>query len=354
MHYTQEAFTIDELEQILEAFTKGDPDNDGKDNTFGISACDDIVYSWNTVMGSFGYAYRYNINVEGKLYEWCIAPQHREFLKLANKWFKNGWLDPEFVTLNRTKMWEKITAGIIGYWNDPFNYVDPTSEGLKKRPPMSIPQYNSNAKILIATGEIGKDGKRGVGQWTAGGEFNDNFFINKNVDDEKLIRILRIFDYINLDSEGVILSNWGEEGVHFKWSGEAHKSPPIRLDGMGSKQGFGFYNLDILTDENVKYNYTEVPLKIYQWASTEGLKYVIKPYRWDFFNETKYADVNSKYGSGLQTIWKEFFYKAIVGEVNINDDAVWDAYVQKWLKEGGAELLAELEKAPVVEELSKK
>ena len=51
----------------------------------------------------------------------------------------------------------------------------------------------------------------------------------------------------------------------------------------------------------------------------------------------------------LNTLTTEFSAKAIVGEVDINDDAVWDEYVADYLKFGGAEILDELLKAPVYE-----
>ena len=55
------------------------------------------------------------------------------------------------------------------------------------------------------------------------------------------------------------------------------------------------------------------------------------------------------YGESLDTIRDEFFFAAVTGEIDI--DAEWDNYVQTWMDAGGTEYMAELEKAPIVDDI---
>ena len=75
----------------------------------------------------------------------------------------------------------------------------------------------------------------------------------------------------------------------------------------------------------------------------------IEPYRYDLFNETNEGDVESRYGAQLETIEEEFRMNGITGVIDIENE--WDDYVSTWLNNGGQELLSELEKAPLVEDI---
>ena len=59
----------------------------------------------------------------------------------------------------------------------------------------------------------------------------------------------------------------------------------------------------------------------------------------------------AKYAGGLDTIRDEFIWGAITTDMDI--DAEWDGYVQKWLSAGGSEVNAEMAKMPIVAELRK-
>ena len=76
--------------------------------------------------------------------------------------------------------------------------------------------------------------------------------------------------------------------------------------------------------------------------------YTTRSHRADFRTETDFEDLRQRFMSTLNTMWSEFFYKGITGQIDV--DAEWDAYVQAWSDAGGADIVAELEKAPIVDE----
>jgi hypothetical protein len=68
--------------------------------------------------------------------------------------------------------------------------------------------------------------------------------------------------------------------------------------------------------------------------------------RLDLKGETNLAEVNERYGTQLQTMFEEFFYQGILGDIDV--DAEWDGYVSQFMRNGGEELIAEYKKAPLV------
>ena len=69
IYYTDGAYTIEELEEILKAFTFDDPDGNGKDDTYGISPWNNNTNWAVTLTGAFGIALspNYNLMEDGKL-----------------------------------------------------------------------------------------------------------------------------------------------------------------------------------------------------------------------------------------------------------------------------------------------
>lgn len=135
--------TLDECEDAFYKFTKDDPDQNSTDDTYGLSNLGMLP-----IFGAFG-PIPYNNSPENlSLYKAlkgdeivfaATQPEMKEALLLLNKWYKDGIIDPEFVTGERKEgHWsatQAFSSGRIGY----------TSAG----------QYYNTGK----TDEIGRDGR---------------------------------------------------------------------------------------------------------------------------------------------------------------------------------------------------
>ncbi|NYE03418.1 hypothetical protein F4694_000137 [Bacillus niacini] len=357
IYYTDAAYTIEEVEEILKAFTFDDPDGNGKDDTYGISPYNNQIHWSATLMGAFGIAPGYNFMEDGKLVQTEVSKKYKDFLKLMAKWYKMGLIDPEFTTLDNNKSWEKYKQGKIGYYIAQPSYIA-MDDWAKGRAPQNIVENpDSTAKLLATAPEIGKGGQQGEGAYLPVGNLADAFYVSKDVTDEELARILQIFDYINLDNE----ARWtlyGEVGVHSDWEGTPEKSAlkvrPEFAEQEGNS-GFWAYNFRTYDKERVQWFQSEYTLNLKNnFYAREDVKekMLIRPYKWDILNETKLKELSKRYSGQLTTIVDEFRMKAIVGEVDI--DKEWDKYVESWMNNGGRETLAELEKAPKVSDLLKK
>ncbi|MBP1993408.1 ABC transporter substrate-binding protein [Paenibacillus eucommiae] len=342
---TDTPFTQAELTNILKRFTEDDPDQNSKKDTYGMSGNEFMVYSWSTIEGMFGFADGQNVEDNSKTVLYYASNQYKDFLKYVNSLYKSGYIDKEFVTLDWNKFHEKIAANKIGYFPNQYQYLNPL---YIDRSPHKLLNNVPESKILYAPPEVGESGKGGTNRYY--NPYRYSFVVKKDVSDEKLIRILQLMEYMYFDKEAQVWTLFGEEGVNWNWEGEPYKSSPISIENSPKVDN---YNGNYISPKELQYLYhDELTAKLYKYAGGEWAeKYGIYPHRNDMFSETKLADLSKQYDSGLETMRKEFMYKAITGEVDI--DKEWDNYLKKLDSAGLEKIHVELNKAPLVSELLK-
>lgn len=357
---TEEAFTIDELEQILEFFVKGDPDGNNVDDTCGIcptkhSGGGDLsAYAFSTIAGSFGMGLKnqYNYLVDGEIYHNHTVPMLKDFLKLMNRWYEKGIIDEEFVTDTFQRVHEKLGNGKAGYVVNQMTYADYTNPGLKPYFPANVIEKDPDAKILITPPEKGN--MQAIGKYYTFTTLRLATIIDSNVSDEKLKRILQIYNYCNFDKEGYVLTRYGIEGTHFNWEGEPYESKISWIDREAAMEdGISFYNGGIYGQTYMDINYSDTVKYLSNYFQMgDGAKYAsIEPYKYDFLNLTDKVEISKTYDTTLNTLYQEFTAKAITGEIDIDDE--WDDYVKEWTESGGDKMLNEINKMTTVEELKK-
>lgn len=357
--FTKEAFTLAEEEQILDFFANGDPDGNGVKDTYGFMMMNEaLIYSLVNYSGAFGFPWHHNLvnrNVEqdGKVMDPFITDNYKRFLHKLAEWYDKGYIDPEFTTLNLDKAWEKYGAGYYGAavtGSDGPVMLPYTMD----RPPAILATKNPDAKFLVTPPIIGPNGEQGVPAISPIDAFKYPVVVRKDVTDEELARILQIFDYLNFDKEAHVMANFGFENEDFTWEGEPYNSAIIAKTSSveeSEKRGVPYYAFSVVTPETAKYITPQAKNVILAYTANEGRTKLIQPYKYDRFNQTKFVELNGKYGATLATIADEYFFKAVTGEIDI--DATWDAYVNNWLSNGGRQLLDELDKAPTSAELMK-
>lgn len=350
---TDQPFTQAQHFEIMKKFRDEDPDQNGQKDTYGLTAVSEMGFdnfSWAPIMGMFGIGFQYfgeqysNLEENGQTILFSVSTRYKQFLKYMNALYEAGTLDPEFVTTDFGRFREKLTQN-IGYHSNLYYYFNP---GNIAGGPYGILNNNPAAKILVAPPELGESGDAGtsVASWNP---FQYTFFIGKDVDDEKLIRILQLFDYMFFDKEARVWSRFGEEGVNWKWEGEPYKSQVIQ-NLQGEPLVSPYNDGSITLKEDNMFTMHPVMSSIFEYAGGAWLKdYGIYPHRTDPFNETRYTELFTQYGAGLQTLRMEFTYNVITGKVDV--DAEWDNYIQRMNDAGMDELTVELNKQPLVTEL---
>lgn len=112
--------TIEEFEQVAEAFVKNDPDQNGKNDTYGISMNKNfLINAWGFDARGIFYAYKsypggWLKGDDGKLAAGDIQPGTKDALAKLQSWYSKGILDKEFALKDENKASEDIVAGKVG------------------------------------------------------------------------------------------------------------------------------------------------------------------------------------------------------------------------------------------------
>lgn len=124
--------TMQDLEKILDVFTNGDPDGNGKKDTFGISfslkdgfanksdGIRNVTFgnvSW--VFGAHGVVpgiWRAN---NGKLEATSVQPEIKQGLETLNQWYQKGYMPQDVALYDFNKMTELAVNGKLGVFAAP-------------------------------------------------------------------------------------------------------------------------------------------------------------------------------------------------------------------------------------------
>jgi len=360
-YWTQDAYTFDEFEQILYAFRDGDLDGNGRADTIPYAMEGSLTLSrgLHMFLTLFGFNDVDNYNDgQGNAVKMAVHPNLREAVKVGQTWYNDRILDSELPTVSREQRDQKIINGLAGAYTSASVYVasggNPSAENWLPHP---LYRQNAEAKVVLTPVPIGWDGTH-KGQADSEGALpiDDHaimFMVRNDVSDEKLARILQMVEYLNWDPEGRTYAYHGWPGEHFTWSGEPGNSPVNRTDQYerGGSTGILYYSyMNFYRDLHLQYvSPQQMPMQAFFGGGGEGGKIAAPMYREDMFGESSYSEVWARYRGTLDTIRDEFVWGAITD--NLDVDAEWDDYVQRWLNAGGGEVHAELNKAPITEEL---
>jgi len=345
IYFTEEPFTSDEFVNIMTGFTRertkttevlnesGTGYVKGGDETYGFSAGSQYRLPPLTLLGMFGMNWT-NVRQDGKAVMSVGSDAYREFLSFMERLVDLGVV---FVTL-----WDESaeTDGRVGWWNA-------SARGIFLYYKQELIDVDANAKLLVTPPEIGPDKKRGVDFTPSNDGFTvaKRFMINSNVDDEKLARILVLFDAISFDPEFYVLTKYGVENERFYWDGGRFDSPVVIIGG--ARDYAGLFNTGMLDGRAGKLVYEYPSSGLYEYAtSSEALSQLLEPHKTDpdglFLDE--YMDWSAKFQSGAVNkppliLATDYYRDVLFGAKNVGES--WEGYMSS-LKNAGFDEYNEL------------
>ncbi|MEG0580390.1 MAG: hypothetical protein RR490_10785, partial [Niameybacter sp.] len=256
-----------------------------------------------------------------------------------------GLVDPELMTPNRNVSWERVNKKEAGYWITSTNSLNSWAI---ERPPLSLIRNEPDVKILMTPG-LKPEGGEVQASVNASPAYG-NFYVNANVDDEKLAKILQFLDY-SLFGETRASHFFGEEGIDWKWEGDM----PVKINELPSGEK-GTWSFSQFGQDG----------EVTKWTSYEplfeaGLKYWSKEadglwmklqhpnYKQDIRRETDEGMLNAEYGGEINAYIETYRTECILGKKDV--DATWDAYLAELDRLGYNELMAELDKLDPLEDI---
>lgn len=351
---TSTPYTMSELYDILHAFTYDDPDGNGENDTVGLAACNGLdQFYWMPLFSAYGMMMsRAAVEVDGQAEAYYASPQYYALLEYMAKAYADGLVDKEFATVDRQTAWEKYlngrtgVSGAMGAWAS-------TLPGFATRPPMSIVSAGTG-KILLTPSPT-EDGKENTSPAYTFTPFSFAFTVRADVSDEKLARILTMFDYINFDPEAKVIYRYGIEGEHFDFENPQTRTGIILREGVanGGDTGLMVYNSNYIMESDIGAMITnEMTQRLTDAFMGEYMQeQAAKPYRVDVFNTSRLAELTDLYGATINALVEEYFYNVICGEVDLASS--WDGYIQTLNQAGYDEIHAEWQNVPLFSDLVK-
>ncbi len=350
LYVASDGIELSKFIEIMDAFVNKDPDGNGKNDTLGATAPDWRVGQLGQFYSAYGFTKEIN-NAGGRAEQSYALDQYKEFLKGFQELYARNLLDPEIISNDRTLGWDKVNTGASGYWISSTNALNSWAVD---RPPLTLLERDPNAKILATPG-IRPDGgqvQAVVNPTPAYGRF----FVNADVDDEKLAKILEFFDYTIFgggDREVTAKLMFGEKDVDWKW--DETGQIPVKINNLNSgDKGTWSFSQFGQTEEVTRWVGEEELFRAggKYWSKSENgswLKWQHWPYKTDLANETAYETIFQEIRGDLDAYVASYRTQAILGQVDV--DATWDDYLAELDRLGYNRMMDELEDLPSLEEM---
>ena len=356
--------TVEELEAVALAFVHEDPDENGKDDTYGIALHKDLwgsglcdVSSMFEMFDAHVSGSRINnawLEKDGTLVNGIIQPEVEEALVYFADWYSKGIFDKEFIAKDSAKVAEDLTAGTVGiafgaHWNAFWPYPDSlTINPESDWAPFEIPSANSSPVNVMVNGSA-------------------NSFFVVNVDCENPEAAVKLYNYFY--AKDCALSPDFDKTFHIP-SSEMMEKPEESYQWAIIQTVYPMQNLFIHRGV-VRYNegdktaidnswvadnalqgeqYLEDKVansqfwSSYMWSGAEGAFSIVDLYDKNgqmLQNAYILADTDAmtSYGTTLEQLALETITKMINGSTPVSD---FSTFIDQWNSLGGDEITAEV------------
>ncbi len=329
--------TLAEFEAAFDKIKNGDPDKNGKSDTYPISGIGGAYYrQFDWVFGAYGVMPEQWTLENGKVVNGTVSNKAKEALEKLHDWYEKGYINPEFLTDTQDTLMKRFMQQGVGLVNTSLdNVTDLTPQG---RANLASGPEGYADRIAYGPLPSGHNGDRGDWQWGPLSNFVC-FGAQLKDDVEKQKIILKILDDLNYDEETALMAAYGEKGKSYELYDEsAGKSSGIKQLGnygkdanANAEMGIGFFNL----------------LKCGAWAdSSISMQYQNEKFTEEqkkYANFGKYKDLLMRVNlpstltlaPTLQTLKTTAYSEFINGKRSLSD---WDKFVDEYMSSGGKTL----------------
>ncbi|NMA85075.1 MAG: extracellular solute-binding protein [Epulopiscium sp.] len=325
--------TLDEFEEAMYKFTKEDPDKNGKNDTYGLSTT-----GLNAVYGAYGFLPANWAVRDGKLVYGAVQPEMKQALEKLSKWYKDGIIDPEFITGENKGGYSHIShsfvTGQVGYTSHGFYYhwrpqmgeddkdvIGHNIQELLKTTPEVVDS------LIFGLPPVGPEGKSGVPQETIVSGIFDGLGKHLEEEPDKIGKILLMFEDLVATFDNFLTARQGFEGKHWEWQ----NNMPVRLEPYtDGKELSKIGAMPVMTlISPYEYESKLLPLRI-KFANDN--KFDVGGIREELLSP---LESQGKYQTELDKIREETYVSIIIGDKPID---YFDTFVDQWYKSGGEQL----------------
>ncbi|MDF2669156.1 MAG: extracellular solute-binding protein [Paenibacillus sp.] len=331
--------SYEELKKVAIAFTKNDPDGNGKNDTYGLALSQSITPDFNAGAYWAPNAW-YHKNKEGQYIPGIIGPGRKEVIQAFSDMYKEGAVTKDFAVLNWAQGNNEFYSGKAGIFIG-------SPRGMSETYMESLLKLNPGAKFTFVEPFAAPDGSQGY--MSQPGFLGFTALSSKLANDpEKVDQIMNVIDF---GRTFIPPADRKPSNVNFDWRlgllGKGYtvdNSGAITQSKLSEGKIPGSYLFDYFMwapgDEANQYSayYKNPQLK----ELTSGLEQMFVKFKDKTYinpasgilspTETLKDTELSKYLLNEQT-------KMIIGQRSVAD---WDIIVKEWMDRGGADIIKEV------------
>jgi putative aldouronate transport system substrate-binding protein len=320
--------TVDDLYNVAKAFTYDDPDRNGKNDTYGITAQSSLEFVRQ--MGVYMGGPNARGIRDGKVEPDFLFPKYMDALTLLRKMYAEKLIKQDFAV---TQVQDRRSAFIQGKAGISFATVEEPYTSLQ-----NVTRLNPEARIIEIGPLAGPDGLR----TPATDGYYGMFLFPKSAvkTEEQLKRILTYLDKLG-DEKMQNLFKWGIEGKHYtmkngKPTQTADQSAAYSRDMNGMKNVSWALNTKAMTGE-------VAPLA----ALADKLKAQNEQYAIPVVNSPYESKTAPKVSATINSIMQDAKTKYIMGEIDLDG---FNKAIDQWRSNGGDQIIAEYARQYVANE----
>ncbi|MDF2924635.1 MAG: ABC-type sugar transport system periplasmic component-like protein [Paenibacillaceae bacterium] len=332
--------TLAEWEAFLKAYKQKYP------NKYPITgkAKTNMAQSFYPFLAAYGVSYEKWHLRDNQLIYGPFLPEMREALSMLQGWYKAGYINPEWVTMDSTAMNNEWLNG-----NTPYTAFAALSN--RTEPPYAagsqqeqIVAKEPQAVFAYAPFPVWKDGvKPAVEVYEGVIDQPMGFGKHLEKDKEKLYAVMDVMDKLYADEELFLLRSYGIEGKHYDL---VDGIPTVRKEygntDAKNKEGFGWYFLGrpgIDWEMTKKYKEPYYLDNLKKYAEDASGLYSKSKVAWTFnrVNGALTSPSNENLdvrGKTKKEEWGRVFAEVVIGKRSLED---FDKFIAEWKKEVGNE-----------------
>lgn len=348
--------TLTEFYRLAKAFTIYDPDNNGKNDTYGYTCSGNLMWYNNWVFQATGGTYWGWIkDGGGELTASWVTEENKQAVAFLNRLYEEGIMDPDYTAMTDATKISNFCSNRTGIMVDNV-YYNTYVEQLRAANNLTREQAKEAIAVIAPPkGRTGTYGMRGnPGFWCGA-------CINGELGKKKIKAILDMFEFM-LSEEGNDMFTYGVEGEHYIINAAGEKESIMGKDANGcnitAKSKDAAFDMHMFTDWSLSYNpgfstdyelVQEYMQMAQDYAYVDEVVYVQTPRvidDWDTIGQESYEYfirlISTNYGGydskKIGTVsWDS------IGLSAEKYDTDWDAFVSNFLNaRGGKKMIDEL------------
>ena len=315
---------FDSLYDVLYAFTYGDPDQNGENDTFG------FVFSMNNLKQLSVFFGAYHIAVDsyyqledGTVTTYMKAPDYLKVVKYLNKLYHAGIINPDFLALPNMSCHSYLWTGRVGTYG--FQATGPVNNWYPGRYAFEVPA--DPADMFAALTIKGDTGLLGTPK-----QYPNvlNYYVISSTC-EHPEAVVKFIDYL-YSEEGEQLAYLGIKDVMWDWADEEHTAikrlGEFTDDALHRANGGYAYWIEGAIVENTEYKLLR--------KLTRDIQAKDREIAFDYPLLLSTLDAEVEYAAALKEITNEALAQLITSDGDI--EAEYAQYVERWNNAGGLQL----------------